>query len=506
MGIDQQGSAFSSTAVGATGASVMRASTDINAPGEFQTYGGPYDGPQTTQSPYDGPQTTQSAEDGDDEAPHARAVNPGAENWETGFGLAGDILAERDEKRGFTRLKGVSLILIEYDTSTQQGWPTDFSLDEVRNSLRVACDHRHLSLEDMKVTKGERRASFAARLRTDTCKVLAEDLLLDLYPGPNSRGDDAEVEFRVYLTDERGNKVNDGATGPKAGQKSEAARKQESEQRKKLMFTIHYNFPRDLLLADDNSPIFDKIKQDIRTRINLAYGSAPASQPQHINLLDAKTGEGESAHGLSLHIVNNISFASMSSTELHRAVDLSHLKYVDSGNGSLVVSRMPKHCLKSWEAKSCCYRHDPMEVCTDPPANTCPSDQGACQIRRQTLDNIQSTLRESDSYTPGQTERGERISVQKRRMREESLDGRKQAAAAHRTTIQIPTCKAWEAGRCRSISFIEGSRKCPRAHPDELTATNNIECCSSAARPKPERCYFAPARCPYQPGTHREAW
>ena len=78
MGIDQQGSAFSSTAVGATGASVLRASTltDINAPGELQTYGGPYDGPQTTQSPYDGPQTTQSAEDGDDEALHARAVNP----------------------------------------------------------------------------------------------------------------------------------------------------------------------------------------------------------------------------------------------------------------------------------------------------------------------------------------------------------------------------------------------------------------------------------------------
>ena len=68
MGIDQQGSAFSSTAVGATGASVLRASTltDINAPGELQTYGGPYDGPQTTQS----------AEDGDDEALHARAVNP----------------------------------------------------------------------------------------------------------------------------------------------------------------------------------------------------------------------------------------------------------------------------------------------------------------------------------------------------------------------------------------------------------------------------------------------
>ena len=83
---------------------------------------------------------------------------------------------------------------------------------------------------------------------------------------------------------------------------------------------------------------------------------------------------------------------------------------------------------------------------------------------------------------------------------------RRQAAAAHRSTIQIGTCKAWEEGKCRSVSFVEGARQCRRAHPDELTKTAHIECCSSAARPKPERCFFTLALCPYSPGTHRDSW
>lgn len=430
-------------------------------------------------------------------------------NWEEGFDLAGDTIAERDRQRGIKRLKGMSVLAIEFDTSRQEGWPTDFTLDEVRNSIHVACDHRHLSTKDMKVTKDQsRRASFAVRLPTSTCKILAEDIFLDIYPGPDSRAD-AEIEFRVYSTDERGYKVVDGFDPSEGGQNREAARQRESEQRKRLMLTIHYTFPKDLLMADEDSPIFETIKQDIRNRIKLAYNPDlnPTSQPQHINLLDTKTGEGESAHGLTLHIVNNNSFARTPSSELHRTVDLSHLKYADSGNGSLITSRMPNKFLKGWEAMPCCYRHNPMEVCVNPPEYTCPSDDGVCQLRRQTLNRIQSTLREgSSSYSPGQTDGGERISVQKQRIRKETHDGRRQAATAHRSTIQIRTCRDWEQGKCRSVSFVEGARQCRRAHPDEFTETAHIECCSSAARPNPERCYFSLALCPYSPGTHRDSW
>ena len=427
-------------------------------------------------------------------------------DWEKGFDLAGDMMEKRDKERGIKRLQGMSILIIEFDTSSQEGWPTDFTLDEMRNSILVTCDPRHLSTKDMKVTKNQRRASFAARLPTSTCKVLVEDRFLDLYPGPDSRAD-AEVEFRVYSTDERGYKVDDGATGSEDGQNREAARQQESEQRKRLMLTIHYTYPRELLMADDDSPIFETIKQDIRDRVKLAYKPDlyPASQPQHINLLETRTGEGESAHGLTLHIVNPKSYAGKAPSELHRTVNLSHLKYANSGNGSLVASRMPNKCLKAWEARHCCYRHDPMEVCTDPPKNTCPSDDGSCQLRKQTLNYIQSALREGSSHTPGQTDGGERISVQKQRIQREGHDGRRQAAAAHRSTIQIGTCKAWEEGKCRSVSFVEGARQCRKAHPDELTKTAHIECCSSAARPKPERCFFTLALCPYSPGSHRDS-
>ena len=133
-------------------------------------------------------------------------------DWEKGFDLAGDMMEKRDKERGIKRLQGMSILIIEFDTSSQEGWPTDFTLDEMRNSILVTCDPRHLSTKDMKVTKNQRRASFAARLPTSTCKVLVEDRFLDLYPGPDSRAD-AEVEFRVYSTDERGYKVDDGATG-----------------------------------------------------------------------------------------------------------------------------------------------------------------------------------------------------------------------------------------------------------------------------------------------------
>jgi hypothetical protein len=486
MGINQQGSAFSSAAMGATGAETMRRSAlmDIEAPS----------GPQTPQ------QTPPELHNAD--TVHARA------DWETGFNLAGNMIAERDEQRGIRRLEGVSVVIIELDTTSQEAWPTDFSIDEVRNSIHIACDHQGLSTEDMRVTHGARRASFAARLRTDTCKALAEGIYLDLYPGPD-RGD-VEVEFRVHATDERGNKiVEDHATGPNDGQNRpkinvEADRRQDAEQRKKLMMTIHYNYPKDLLLAADDSPIFDAIKQDIKDRVKLAFGSDPKSQPQHINLLEAKTGEGESAHGLSLYIVNNQSFASKTLAELHQTVDLSLLKYTDSHNGSLVTGRMPTRNLKALEAKACCLRHDQMEVCTDPPANSCPSDGGACQLRKQTNIDIHSTLRTGSSTHLGQS--GERYSVQKKRRREETQDGRKQAAAVHRSAIQISTCKAWEGGKCRSVSFIAGARTCRKAHPDEFTATAKIECCSSVARPNPERCLFTPALCPYRPGTHRDSW
>ena len=46
-------------------------------------------------------------------------------NWEEGFDLAGDTIAERDRQRGIKRLKGMSVLAIEFDTSRQEGWPTD---------------------------------------------------------------------------------------------------------------------------------------------------------------------------------------------------------------------------------------------------------------------------------------------------------------------------------------------------------------------------------------------
>lgn len=419
--------------------------------------------------------------------------------WEQGYRTADEILRDRDLERGIHREEG-NMICIEYPVYGQtHNLPLDPSEDEIRGSIEIACKQADLSIKGIKVMKNERRQSFSVLLPTETCDFLVRERVIDIYYAPDRHQDD--VEYQIYATDDRGNKIRDNNNQAHDANRADrdAQRELDRQRRKELMLTIHYSCPRDLLFAKDDSPIFGRIKTDIIARIERVFGADPDKPPQHVNLLDAKTEEGMNAYGFTAFIVLHNDFHTKPEL-LHNTYDLSPLKYLSSGTGSLVTSRMPKRILDKWEIKQCCYRHNPMELGDVQPKYECPTDEGTCQLRTQTLALIMAKMRADPNRTPME-QQGESLSEQRKRQKIESQMQKQQAAAAHRATIQPKTCRRWEQGLCRNVGFI-GCSKCTKSHPDEASQTQQIECCSSAARPEPKQCFFANGKCPYN--GHRE--
>ena len=442
---------------------------------------------------------------GTDQRGSAFAAEPGVEE---GFKKAEDLLRERDLARGIHRDVGsaicIEFVLNSYNAeignsasnsvpSSTVKWPLDPNLDEVRGSIEIACKHANLSMDKMRVMKNQRRHSFTVFLPNETCEALVDAITMDIYYGPD-RSQEQDVEYHTYSTDERGNKIDSTRdTGREAQLESERLR------RKELMIILHYSLPKDLLGAKADSPIFDKIKAEILSRIEHVFGDDPNTKPQHVNLIEAKTEEGASAHGYTGFIVLNDDYYDKPASVLHN-LDLSLLKYIPSGNGSLVYARMPNRALELWENKQCCFRHDSMQIGDDTPRYECPSEGGTCQLRKQTLEAMMAELRASSTHSPMEPEH-ESLGAKRKRLKIEGQQLKQHAAAAHRATIQPKTCRNWEEGNCRRIESI-GFQKCTKAHPDEANQTRKIECCSSAARPEPTKCRFARGTCPYN--GHRE--
>ena len=137
---------------------------------------------------------------------------------------------------------------------------------DVRNSVTLVGELGDLDLTGLMVLQGNRRSTFGVKLPKATCKALVEAETITVYPGPDQQFD-AETDFRVYATDDRGKKI-DPEVDPDAEYAEREMRKAEreaaSQRRRDSMLVIYYVFPMDLAKAKMSSPIFTTIKERIK--------------------------------------------------------------------------------------------------------------------------------------------------------------------------------------------------------------------------------------------------
>ena len=62
-------------------------------------------------------------------------------------------------------------------------------------------------MDNMQVGKNNRRHSFNVFLPSATCEALLETVTLDILYGPD-RSQERDVEYHIYPTDDRGNKIS----------------------------------------------------------------------------------------------------------------------------------------------------------------------------------------------------------------------------------------------------------------------------------------------------------
>ena len=171
--------------------------------------------------------------------------------------------------------------------------------------------------------------------------------------------------------------------------------------------------------------------------------------------------------------------------------DHSKIKFINSGNGSLLVSRMPTRQLQELDFKQCCFRRKGSPGWDDDETYFCPAaDDQMCNFKEEKYQEMRLTLPQNESR-----------SEEKKRKLEESQNAENLRARLHTMSRQKPPCKDFIAGKCRRLECHDSA--CPRDHGDELEQLRKgIECQSSSNRKAPTLCRFPPRICPYK--NHRE--